>query len=328
MKQDLAIGDERQQQLEAWVHAHTRSAVKGIAASSDASFRRYFRYPLPEADVIAMDAPPPQEDCKPFVDIAHRLKVAGLNVPEILAEDIARGFLLLSDLGKQTYLDVLSEDNAEPLFADALQTLVTMQANADTEELPHYDRAMLTRELALFPEWYLGHHLAQSVDELAWQAAIEPLLAAILQQPKVFVHRDFMPRNLMISSPNPGVLDFQDAVLGPISYDPICLFKDAFVSWPEAKVDQWLQHYWQLAKAKQLPLPETYDAFRRDCDLMGLHRHLKVIGIFARIAYRDGKPRYLEDVPRFVDYLRPVLAAYPELAKLRTLLANYLDVAP
>lgn len=328
MKQNSASGDERLQQLETWVQAQTQSVVKGIAASSDASFRRYFRYPLPEADLIAMDAPPPQEDCQPFVDIAYRLKAAGLNVPEILAEDIARGFLLLSDLGKQTYLDVLNEDNADALFADALQALIAMQVNTDTKSLPHYDRALLTRELALFPEWYIGHHLEQAIDDQAWQAAIEPLLAAILKQPKVFVHRDFMPRNLMISSPNPGVLDFQDAVLGPISYDPICLFKDAFISWPEAKVNQWLQHYWQLASATQLPLPDNYEAFKRDCDLMGLHRHLKVIGIFARIAYRDGKPRYLEDVPRFVDYLRPVLAAYPELAELRALLANYLDIAP
>lgn len=328
--------DSRQQALEQWAEQELGQVVSGVPASSDASFRRYFRYALngqdgkPEHTLIAMDAPPPQEDCAPFVDIAHRLASAGLNVPDIVAQDLERGFLILSDLGTETYLSVINDANADTLFADAIQALVAMQANTTTAGLPSYDEALLRRELDLFPEWYLQHHLGVEInDELQARldSCFDCLITEILKQTQVFVHRDFMPRNLMVSEPSPGVLDFQDAVLGPISYDAICLFKDAFLSWPEQKIEQWLQQYWQQAQQRQLAVPSSFENFQRDCDLMGVHRHLKVIGIFARICHRDGKSEYLSDVPRFFEYLKPVLARRPVLGELKALLEE-LQVLP
>lgn len=316
--------DERQQMLEQWLSSMSSDQLQGSPASSDASFRRYFRYQLNGLSRVVMDAPPP-EDCAPFVDIARRLAEAGLHVPEIVASDIDRGFLLLGDLGKQTYLDVIESGNADELFRDAIDCLLEMQQHTDTSGLPVYDEALLRREMQLFPEWYLQRHLGLAIDEplqKALDSLFDFLVEELLQQPQVFVHRDFMPRNLMVSSPNPGVLDFQDAVLGPISYDPICLFKDAFVSWPEGKVSEWLELYWRRARLAQLPVPEHFDDFVRDCDLMGMQRHLKVIGIFARICHRDGKPHYLDDVPRFFDYLRTVLDRRPDVPGLAAILSR------
>ena len=321
--------DSRQQALEHWASEILGETVVGEPASSDASFRRYFRYQLAGRTVIAMDAPPPQEDCQPFVNIAQRLSVAGLHVPAIIAQDVERGYLLLSDLGGQTYLDVINAENADHLFSDAINALVTMQAHTATEGLPCYDEALLRRELNLFPEWYLRRHLGLELDTELQQRldhCFDQLIAEILKQSQVFVHRDFMPRNLMLSTPNPGVLDFQDAVLGPVSYDPICLFKDAFISWPEQQVEQWLQQYWQLALEQGIPVPALFREFQRDCDVMGVHRHLKVMGIFARICYRDGKSHYLKDVPRFIGYVMPVLARHPELVPLKTLLDELLGL--
>lgn len=316
--------DERQQVLERWLNDVTGASLQGSPASSDASFRRYFRYQINGQSRVAMDAPPP-EDCRPFVDIAQRLAQAGLHVPEIVASDLERGFLLLSDLGKQTYLEVINDSNADALFADAIDCLLVMQQQVVTDGLPCYDEALLRRELQLFPEWYLQRHLGLVIDQTLQRDLddlFDFLMKQILSQPQVFVHRDFMPRNLMISTPNPGVLDFQDAVLGPISYDPICLFKDAFVSWPEDKVSQWLALYWRRARLAELPVPTRFDDFVRDCDLMGMQRHLKVIGIFARICHRDGKPHYLDDVPRFFDYLQHVLVRRSEIPGLAAILAR------
>lgn len=316
--------DTRQEALEAWLRSFCDDPLNAVPASSDASFRRYFRYSLKGRSVIAMDAPPPQEDCRPFVDIAQRLHSAGLHVPEIMASDISQGFLLLSDLGSETYLDVMNTANADSLFTDAIDALVTMQANTAVAGLPEYDEALLRRELMLFPDWYLKRHLGLSIDPFLHnklEALFDFLIAEVLKQGRVFVHRDFMPRNLMVSTPNPGVLDFQDAVLGPISYDPACLFKDAFISWPAPKIQYWLQDYWQKAQQKGLPVPACFADFQRDCDLMGVQRHLKVIGIFARICHRDGKPHYLSDVPRFFNYLREVAERRPELEVLSDLLS-------
>lgn len=289
------------------------------AASSDASFRRYFRWQDPTRSFIVMDAPPPQENCGPFVDIAERLKVAALHVPVVLAQDLANGFLLLTDLGRQTYLDVLTDDNADALFADAIDALLVQQSSVATHALAEYDQALLMRDLNLFSEWYvereLGLNLSAEQAHL-WQASCKALLDSALAQPKVFVHRDFMPRNLMYSTPNPGVLDFQDAVLGPITYDVTCLFKDAFISWDLARVDRWLKQYWEKARAQGLPVAEDFADFLRASDLMGVQRHLKVLGIFARICHRDGKPKYLGDAPRFIAYIQQVLARRPELAPL------------
>ncbi|MFJ4590021.1 aminoglycoside phosphotransferase family protein [Pseudomonas moraviensis] len=295
------------------------------AASSDASFRRYFRWEGDGRSFIVMDAPPPQENCKPFVDIAFLLAKSGINVPKIYAEDLERGFLLLNDLGNKTYLDVIDGENADALFHDALQALLAFQQLPMVAPLPSYDVALLRRELELFPEWYVKHELGIEFDaaqQQQWQHISELLIDSALAQPKVLVHRDYMPRNLMLSEPNPGVLDFQDAVYGPVTYDVTCLFKDAFLSWPEERVRGWLESYWQQASALDIPVQTDFEDFLRASDLMGVQRHLKVIGIFARICHRDGKPRYLADVPRFFSYIEAVIARRPELAELQALFSS------
>ncbi|AMR68553.1 aminoglycoside phosphotransferase family protein [Aquipseudomonas alcaligenes] len=294
-------------------------------ASSDASFRRYFRWQAEGRSLILMDAPPPQEDCRPFVRIAALLADSGVHVPRILAQDLERGFLVLDDLGRQTWLEVLNADNADALFEQALQALVRFQRMPGADVLPPYDDALLRRELQLFPDWYLQRHLGVELNEVQrdqWQRVCDLLVSSALAQPRVFVHRDYMPRNLMLSEPNPGILDFQDAVHGPISYDVTSLFKDAFLSWPEERVQAWLQRYWQLAREAGLAVPAEFAELQRMSDLMGVQRHLKVIGIFARICHRDGKPKYLADVPRFFAYIEAVLARRPELAVLGELLAS------
>ena len=295
------------------------------AASSDASFRRYFRWEGEGRSFVVMDAPPPQENCKPFVDIADFLRTCQINVPKIYAQDLERGFLLLNDLGNKTFLDVINSTNADELFKDAIEALLAFQQLPMTAPLPSYDVALLRRELELFPEWYVRAHLGVEFNEQqlgAWQRVSGLLIDSALAQPQVLVHRDFMPRNLMLSIPNPGVLDFQDAVYGPVTYDITCLFKDAFLSWPEERVRVWLQDYWKLALPLGIPVQRDFEEFLRASDLMGVQRHLKVIGIFARICHRDGKPRYLADVPRFFSYIETVLARRPELAELSELFAS------
>jgi aminoglycoside/choline kinase family phosphotransferase len=293
------------------------------AISSDASFRRYFRLSAAGESRVVMDAPPEHEDIRPFVDVAARLSNCGVHVPTIFAADESRGLVLLEDLGRTPYHHVLEAANADELFADALAALIDIQTSADVSGLPVYDPALLMRELALFPDWFLARHwrVEPTDDELdAWDMLCASLIRWALDQPQVFCHRDFMPRNLMLSSPNPGIIDFQDAVLGPISYDPVCLFRDAFLSWPVERVDTWLEAYRRQGIEAGLPLPADADLWRRTCDLMGVHRHLKVIGIFARIRYRDGKPKYLEDAPRFFDYLSVAISRNPELGELERLL--------
>lgn len=317
--------DLRQQQLEQWVSDFCGQTLSGEPASSDASFRRYFRFHHQGESLIAMDAPPDTEDCRPFVQVASLFNQARVHVPVILAQDLSRGFLLLSDLGHQTYLDVIDSENADVLFSDAIQALIKIQQASVAGVLPDYDEALLRRELELFPDWYLTQHLGIDLEN-DWRDLLAELFDNIIQQVlsqgKSFVHRDYMPRNLMVSEPNPGVIDFQDAVYGPISYDPICLFKDAFLSWPQKNVERWLKAYWLQATDAGLPVPTSFDEFLFDCDVMGVHRHLKVIGIFARICHRDGKPHYLEDVPRFFTYLREVSDRRPELTGLTALLSK------
>ncbi|MNQ66039.1 Phosphotransferase enzyme family protein [compost metagenome] len=328
--------DVRLQHLKVWLDEQlaTLFAEQGwgvvppatlTAASSDASFRRYFRWEGGDKSFIVMDAPPPQENCKPFVDIAFLLAKSGINVPKIYAEDLERGFLLLNDLGNKTYLDVIDSENADDLFKDALQALLAFQQLPMVAPLPSYDVALLRRELELFPEWYVKRELGIEFDaaqQVLWQQVSELLIDSALAQPKVLVHRDYMPRNLMLSEPNPGVLDFQDAVYGPVTYDVTCLFKDAFLSWPQERVHGWLESYWRQAGALGIPVQPEFEDFLRASDLMGVQRHLKVIGIFARICHRDGKPRYLGDVPRFFAYIDAVIARRPELAELDVLLAS------
>ena len=290
-------------------------------ASADASFRRYFRVTRNDSaqSWVLMDAPPEREDCAPFIRIAELFGAAGLHVPRVLHRDLAQGFLLLDDLGRQTYLDVIDEHNADPLFEDAIAALVRLQAASRGELLPDYDEALLRRELDLFPDWYVQRHLGRSLDpaqRAAWETSCALLVESALAQPRVFVHRDYMPRNLMRSQPNPGVLDFQDAVYGPVTYDLVCLFKDAFLSWPEPRIAQWTARYRVLAAQAGIGQPAD---FRRAFDLMGVQRHLKVLGIFARIRHRDGKPQYLEDAPRFIRYVREVAGRYAELGALLAL---------
>ena len=291
-------------------------------ASADASFRRYFRLSHAGESWVVMDAPPEREDCRPFLHVAQLMLDAGINSPRILAQDLSQGFLLLSDLGRQTFLHVIDEQNADALFTDAIIALVQWQQASRAGVLPPYDEALLARELALFPDWYVARHLGRSFtpeQQGWWDAGCKLLIARALAQAKVFVHRDYMPRNLMVSQPMPGVLDFQDAVHGPISYDLASLFKDAFLSWPAERVAGWRQQYWDAARAAGLPVPSDYAEFVRDFDLMGLQRHLKVLGIFARINYRDGKPAYLADTPRFIRYVREVVDTDAELLPLKQL---------
>lgn len=292
-------------------------------ASADASFRRYFRVSLPGRGEsrIVMDAPPAQEDCRPFIQVAALLRQAGLNAPSVLAQDLEQGFLLLTDLGTTTYLAALQQDDAsaDTLFGDATDALVTWQLASRPGVLPPYDRALLQRELDLFPDWYLARHLglalAPQQRELL-ENIFALILASNLAQPAVYVHRDYMPRNLMLSAPNPGILDFQDAVYGPVSYDLASLVRDAFISWEEERALDWIVRYWDKARRAGLPVGADFGDFYRDLEWMGLQRHLKVLGIFARIKHRDGKPGYVEDAPRFLRYIRAVSARYNALAPL------------
>ena len=314
----------------AWARAATGDAMFDLhRASTDAGFRSYWRgtaadgSPIP-GSVIVMDSPPDKEDVRPWLRIRGLLETGGVRVPRVLAQDIDAGFLLLEDLGADTYLHVIGLHNADDLFEAAVTQLLTLQAIRCPADLPAYDEALLARELRLFDEWYLGHHLGLSLDcgdleklDLVYRLLIDSALA----QPQVLVHRDYMPRNLMPVDGGPAVLDFQDAVRGPIAYDATSLFKDAFLSWPGDRVDAWLDRYHARAAATGLPVP-SLERFRRDADLIGVQRHLKVIGIFARLNHRDAKPKYLADVPRFLAYLDAVLPKYPELAPLAELIEH------
>lgn len=314
---------DRRQQLQRWIETRLNASPLALeVASADASFRRYFRVRAAGISLIAMDAPPEYEDCGRFVRIAALMADANLHVPKVIAQDLERGFLLLSDLGTVSYLQALTEDSADRLFGDAIAALLRWQLASKPGVLPPYDEALLARELELFPEWYLQRHLGIELSA-AQRQALDAVFALILKnnlaQPAVYVHRDYMPRNLMACEPNPGVLDFQDAVYGPIAYDVASLFKDAFVSWDEARVLDWTVRYWEKARRAGLPVAADFGSFYRDFEWIGLQRHLKVLGIFARLHYRDGKRGYLEDTPRFVGYVRAVAARYNALAPLRAL---------
>jgi aminoglycoside/choline kinase family phosphotransferase len=315
---------DRRQQLQRWIEARLNASPLVLEpASADASFRRYFRVRAAGLSLIVMDAPPEHEDCRPFVRVARLLAEAGVHVPRVIAEDLEQGFLLLSDLGTTSYLQALKNDTADELFRDAIDALLRWQLASRPDALPPYDKALLTREMKLFPEWYLQRHLGLTPNPAQLQA-LDVVFALILNnnlaQPAVYVHRDYMPRNLMVCEPNPGVLDFQDAVYGPITYDVASLFRDAFVSWDEERVLDWTARYWEKAKRAGLPVDSDFGSFYRDFEWMGLQRHLKVLGIFARLHYRDGKCGYLEDAPRFVGYVRAVAVRYNPLRPLLTLL--------
>jgi aminoglycoside/choline kinase family phosphotransferase len=317
--------DHRRDALEGWLSAQLRGARFSLTpASEDASFRRYFRATLEDgASFVAMDAPPEKEDCRSFVQVARLLHEAGVHAPRVHAEDLAQGFLLLTDLGTRTYLQELTAQNAACLFGDATEALIRWQLATRRSELPAYDEPLLRRELQLFPDWYVARHLGAELSREQKQLleqVFAVLVKSALAQPRVYVHRDYMPRNLMLCAPNPGVLDFQDAVIGPISYDMASLMRDAFLSWEPERVLDWTVRYWERAKAAGLPVDADFGEFWRAFEWMGLQRHLKVLGIFARINYRDGKPKYLADTPRFIAYARDVGGRYGALAPLMRLL--------
>jgi aminoglycoside/choline kinase family phosphotransferase len=311
-------------QLRDWLGVTLRSKAFELApASSDASFRRYFRVTRPgERSLIVMDAPPSHEDCAPFVRVARLFSEAGVHVPEILAEDLQQGFLLLSDLGDTTYLSELPLQ-ADALYGDALAALTRIQRASRANVLPDYDRALLERELRLFPDWYVTRQLGRELTEAQSQAlnnAFEAILAENLSQPRVYVHRDYHARNLMVSDPNPGVLDFQDAVFGPITYDLVSLLRDAYIEWPEERVIDWCIRYWEMARKASLPVAPDFGAFYLSFEWMGIQRQLKVVGIFARLAKRDGKEGYLADQPRVMRYLKRACRRYVALGALSRLL--------
>jgi aminoglycoside/choline kinase family phosphotransferase len=295
-------------------------------ASGDASFRRYFRITTGERSYIAMDAPPEKEALQPFVQVARSLEAIGLNVPHIHAEEPSKGFLLLQDLGSTLYLDRLTPATVERLYGDALGALVTIQACGPREGLPRYDRALLMREMELFREWLVGRELSLSLtsDEQAMlERTFELLADNALQQPQVCVHRDYHSRNLMVTpSHNPGILDFQDAVIGPVTYDLVSLLRDCYVSWPVEQVEAWVQGYFELALQSGVLRAEHEAEFLAWFDLMGAQRHLKASGIFARLNRRDGKPGYLRDIPRTLGYILPLAERYPQLAGLVELLQS------
>lgn len=318
--------------LAALVPAHGLLPGTLRAASADASFRRYFRIDVAAGgSMVVMDAPPPQENVRPFVEVAAMLQQAGLRAPRVLAQDLADGFLLLEDLGTRLYLDALREAVAtgdaagrDRLMRDAVQALVRWQAAADASRLPAFDETFLRRELGLFPEWCVERELGVAWDATAqqtWAAACDALVASALAQPTVAMLRDYMPRNLMVvADNNPGILDFQDAVRGPIAYDIASLLRDAFISWDEELEIDWTVRYWQAARRAGLPLPDDFGEFWRQVEWIGLQRHLKVLGLFCRLKHRDGKPAYVADLPRFFGYAHKVASRYNPLRPLARLI--------
>jgi aminoglycoside/choline kinase family phosphotransferase len=367
---------QRQEQLTEWLHSLFPNEKFAIApASADASFRRYFRATFDNRTLIVMDAPPQHEDCRPFLHVAKLFEDAGTHVPHVYAQDLSQGFLLLSDLGNTTYLQELNHDTARGLYGAATDALIKIQLASRENELPPYDEAMLLREMRLFPEWYIGKHLNVTLSD-AQNAKLETVFSRIiannLAQPRVYVHRDYHSRNLMVVDPtrwgealrggridqtatpaadgwqrscraptgvllagaigplreervvavqpNPGIIDFQDAVYGPITYDLASLFKDAYIRWEEAEIIDWLVRYWEKARKAGLPVHEDFSAFYRDYEWMAVQRHLKVLGIFARLYHRDGKEGYLKDLPLVMAYLHAACARYIDLKPLLNLL--------
>jgi N-acetylmuramate 1-kinase len=325
--------DSRLVELRRWVIEDLGFAGSVIApASADASFRRYFRVTRGADSYIVMDAPPDKEDSAPFVKVARMLAGMDLNVPIILARDMARGFLMLSDLGSRQYLDELPAPGAaDRLYADALAALRTMQTadSAISRDLPKYDRPLLVREMELLPEWFLRRHLGMNIgapERSLLDASFDSLVQAAAAQPSVFVHRDYHSRNLLVTAQdNPGILDFQDAVWGPVTYDLASVLKDCYIAWPAARVRAWVLEYREKLLEDGFALNATPTEFVRWFDLIGLQRHIKVLGIFARLYYRDGKPQYLKDLPRVLDYARDTAANYPETAAFGEFIVKRID---
>ena len=316
-----------------WLGTLTRFGIdsKSIRpASADASFRRYFRVDSDKGSYIVMDAPPEKENTEAFIHAARVFGEAGVCVPEVFEKNEEAGFLLLTDLGATTYLQKISEDNAFEMYMDAINALIRLQMPSMPGVFPEYDRELLLNELKLFPDWYIARHLNvvltdKQTDSL--NRMFDLILANNLSQPQVYVHRDYHSRNLMaMESNNPGILDFQDAVYGPVTYDLVSLLKDAYIAWDEERVLDWMVRYWERARRAGLPINPDIDMFFRDFEYMGLQRHLKVLGIFARLYHRDGKDAYLKDLPLVMEYTYKTAVRYPELSPLVRLLTSLLQV--
>lgn len=322
---------ERLQSLENWIKTvFPQKDFTLSPASADASFRRYFRITMNEQTMIAMDAPPQLENCAPFLHAAEVFASASVHVPTVLAQDLAQGFLLLSDLGSTTYLHALKTNPAiaDKLYSDAIDALIKIQSISRIQIFPEYDETLLRRELDLFPEWYITRHLQATLDEKLHRdlaTIFSRILENNLAQPRVFVHRDYHSRNLMMTTPNPGILDFQDAVYGPITYDLVSLFKDAYIQWEEERILDWVIRYWEKARKAGLPVATNFSDFFHDFEWMGVQRHLKVLGIFARLYHRDHKDAYLKEIPLVMTYLRKACERYRELRLLIVLLDQLED---
>jgi hypothetical protein len=322
---------QRQTQFQQWLGSMpTELALEPSSlrlASADASFRRYLRIESGRGSLVIMDAPPDKEDCKPFVKVGQLMQAAGLRVPEVLAWDEPHGFLLLTDLGSKTMLQSMDLQAPPPLdwYMEAVDLLLQWQLASQPGVLPPYDKPLLRRELALFPQWYIAQHRKVELDSkqrTTLDEAFERIIQNNLSWPSVYVHRDFMPRNLMMSPQGMGVLDFQDAVYGPITYDIASLMRDAFLTWEEEFCLDVTVRYWQKARKAGLPVGDDFGAFYQGVEWMGLQRHLKVAGIFARLTLRDGKPQYLADTPRFIHYIRSTCSRYMALKPLLRLVES------
>ncbi|WP_338809117.1 phosphotransferase [Neisseria leonii] len=320
---------QRQTELKNWLAAHypERSFELSFAAA-DADFRRYFRARFADGEsLICMDAPPDKMSIAPYIRVQKLFDA--VNVPQILLADEARGFMLLNDLGSTTFLAAMQHDTREAvhkvLLLEAVDELVALQKSSRENVLPDYDRDTMLREINLFPEWFAAKELGKPFSfkqKQLWQQTVDVLLPPLLAQPKVYVHRDFIVRNLMLQNGRPGVLDFQDALYGPVSYDLVSLLRDAFIEWEEEFVLDLVIRYWEKARAAGLPVPVQFDEFYRWFEWMGVQRHLKVAGIFARLYYRDGKDKYRPEIPRFLNYLRRTSRRYADLAPLYALLVD------
>lgn len=317
----MTANDVRRTQLLDWLQTDLGRSIERLEpASADASFRRYFRAFAGRDTWVVMDAPPDKEDVKPYLEVTRLLETTGVHVPHVLDADVARGFLLLEDLGSTHYLQrLVAGDDPDALYGDALRALVAIQVRGveAAKSLPPYDRAALQRELDLMPEWFCSKHLGLDLDadERALLAeTFEFLIGDALAQPRVFVHRDYHSRNLMVlASRSPGIIDFQDALAGPVGYDLVSVLKDCYVAWPRARVESWVREFRAQLVAQGAPCGTSDREFLRWFDLIGIQRHVKVLGIFARLNYRDGKSGYLADLPRTLDYVRDASARYPEL---------------
>lgn len=312
---------DRLQHLQQWLQTHLKldSLPQLVAITNDASFRRYFRVMAHGISYAVMDAPPDKENCTPYVKVARSLRAQGLNAPAIIADDLTQGFLLLTDLGSQLYLAALDETRADALYQDALTALLVMQ-QIPSDDLPLYDHRLLHNEMDLFTHWLLGKHLnllLTTTEKTALATIFELLSDNVLTQPQVFVHRDYHSRNLMVvPQHNPGILDFQDAVKGAVTYDLVSLLRDCYIAWPLAQVHDWTHRYYQMAKNAKIIENIDEVQFLRWFDWMGVQRHLKASGIFARLYHRDGKDGYLKDIPRTLNYIVRVSENYPELMPL------------